>query len=61
MEQYHFSNFGKGALEEHFCEIILKLGHWPGRRCPLKVFFLFSSGGHFVQPSGTILAILVET
>ena len=23
-------------------------------------FSIFSSGGHFVQPSGTILAILVE-
>ena len=33
-------NFGKGAWEEHFCEIILKSGHWPGRRCHLK-FFLF--------------------
>ena len=25
-----------------------------------KVFSIFSSGGHFVQQSGTILAILVE-
>ena len=24
------------------------------------IFFIFSSGGHFVQRSGTILAILVE-
>ena len=41
-------------------------GHWPRRRCCLKllVFFgffsIFSSGGHFVQPSRTILAILVK-
>ena len=61
-EQNHFSNFGKRALEEHFCEIILKSGHKPGRRWPLKVFFsIFSSGSHFVQPSWTILAILVES
>ena len=30
------------------------------RRCRLKVFSIFSSGGHFVQPSTTILAYLVE-
>ena len=30
------------------------------RGCPLRVFSIFSSGGHFVQWSGTILAILVE-
>ena len=24
-----------------FCEIILKSGHWPNRRCRLKVFFFF--------------------
>ena len=23
VQQNHFSNFGKGVLEEHFCEIIL--------------------------------------
>ena len=30
--------------------------------CFFSVFFssVFSSGGHFVQPSGTILAILVK-
>ena len=58
-ERNNFSNFGKGSLEEHFCEIILKSGHWPRRRCCLKVFY-FSSGGHFVQQSGIILAILVK-
>ena len=41
-------------------EIILKLAHWPKRRCRLKGFSIFSSDGHFVQRSGTILAILVE-
>ena len=29
-------------------------------RCRLKVFSIFSSGGHFVQPSTTILAYFVE-
>ena len=56
----HFSNFGRGSLKEHFSEIILKSGHWPRRRCCLMFFSIFSSGGHFVQPSGTILALLVE-
>ena len=59
-----FSNFGRGSPKEHFCAIILKSDHWPWSRCCLKffvVFFsIFSSGGHFVQPSGTILAHLVE-
>ena len=40
-EWNHFSNFGKGALEEHFCEIILKSGHWHGR-CHLKVFLFLA-------------------
>ena len=31
-----------------FVKLFLKLGHWFGRQCNLKVF---SSGGHFVQPS----------
>ena len=61
MEQNHFSNFGKRALEEHFCEIILKLGPLAWEEMSYKSFFsIFSSSGHFVQPSGTILAILVE-
>ena len=46
-EWNQFSNFGKGALEEHFCEIKLKSGHWH-EICCLKVFFIFSSGGQFV-------------
>ena len=55
-----FSNFGRGPPKNSFCEIILKSVHW-SMRCHLKVFFfIFSSGGHFVQWSGTILATLVE-
>ena len=34
--------------KEHFCEIILKSGHKPSRRCCLKVFSILSSGSHFV-------------
>ena len=59
-EQNHFSNFGKGSSKKHFCEIILKSAHWPWRRCRLKGFSIFSFDGHFVQRSGTILAILLE-
>ena len=59
MEQYHFSKTGRGSSKEHSGEIILKLAHWP-KRCRLKGFSIFSSDGHFVQPRGTILAILVE-
>ena len=55
-----FSNFGRESSKEHLCEIILKSAHWRRRRCRLTVFSIFSSGGNFVQWSGTILAILVE-
>ena len=49
MEQNHFSKTGKGSSKEHSGEIILKLAHWPKRRCHLKGFSIFSSDGHFVQ------------
>ena len=45
---------------EQFCEIILKLNQWFRRRCLLKKFLIWSSGGIFVQWSGTICAILVD-
>ena len=60
MEQNHFSKTGRRSSKEHSGEIILKLAHWPKRRCRLKGFSIFSSDCHFVQRSGTILAILVE-
>ena len=59
-ERNHFSNFGMGSSKEHSCEIILKSAQWPRRRCCLKGFSNFSSGGRFVQRSITNLAILVE-
>ena len=53
----HFSNFGGGLLEEHFCANILKLSHWPRMRYHLK-FFLFLAlaallfnGAEPLQPS----------
>ena len=49
MEQNHFSKTGKGSSKEHSGEIILKLAHWPKRRCRLKGFSIFSFDGHFVQ------------
>ena len=45
---------------KHSCEIVLKSAQWLRKKCCLKGFSIFSSDGHFVQRSGTILAILVE-
>ena len=33
VEQNHFSNFGRESLNDHYYEIILKVGHWPTSRC----------------------------
>ena len=52
-------NSGRGYYEEQFCEIILNLDPW-FRRCLLKIFLIWSSGGPFIQRSRTICAILVE-
>ena len=47
---------------EHSCEIILKSAHWPRRKCGIKNgFSIFRFDGRFVQQSGTILAIVVES
>ena len=35
--------------------------HWFRRRSSLKVFSIFSSGGHLVQRSGTVWAIFVDS
>ena len=59
-EQNHFSKTGRGSFKKQSCEIILKSAHWPRMRCSLKGFSIFSSDGHFVQRSGTIVAILLE-
>ena len=60
MEPNHFSSFGNYSIKKHFCEIILKSGNWSRRRCHLKAFSSFSSGGHFVEGNETTLATLVE-
>ena len=52
VEWNHLCNFGRGHYGEHSCEIILNLDQW-FRRCCLKKFLIKSSGGPFVQRSGT--------
>ena len=59
-EKNHFSNFGKGTLEEHFLCNYFEIGPLAWEETSFNFFSIFSSGGHFVQPSRTILAILVE-
>ena len=46
-----------GYQEEQFFEIIFNLDQ---RRCRLKIFLIWNSGGPFVQWSGILCAILVE-
>ena len=60
-ERNHFSNFGRGSPKKHFCETILKSGHWMSFKvilfvCCFFVFFfsILSPGGYFVQRSETI-------
>ena len=59
VEWNHLCNFCRRHHEEQSCEIILNLEQWL-RRCRLKMFPIWSSGGPFGQRSGTICAILVE-
>ena len=37
------NNFLRGSPKGHFCEIILKSGHWSWRRCHFKVFLFRSA------------------
>ena len=50
----HLSNFGRGLAKEHLCEIISKSVHLFSRGSCLKLFSIFSSGGHLVQQSGMV-------
>ena len=59
VEQNHVCNFGRRHHEEQFCKKKLNLDQWLRKR-RLKIFLIWSSGGTFVQQSGTICAILVE-
>ena len=49
VEWNHLCNFGRGYQEEQFCEIILNLDKWFRRRCLLKIFLIWSSGGPSVS------------
>ena len=55
-----FVQFSRGNNEEQFCETILNFDKWFRRRCLLKIFLIWGSGGPFVQRSRTICASLVE-
>ena len=59
-ERNHLCNFGREYQEEQFCEIVLNLDQWFRRRCLLKIFLIWSTGGPFVPRSQTTCAFLVE-
>ena len=48
VEQNHLCNFEIGHHGEHSCEVICNLDPW-FRRCCLKIFLIWSSGGPFDQ------------
>ena len=54
-------NFGRGLAMDHFCEIISKSVQQFRSRSFEDFFSIYSPGGHFVQQSGTVLAILVDS
>ena len=60
MKPNSLSVFGRELPKEHSCEIISKSVHWFSRRSSLKLFSIYSPGGHFVQRSGMVRAILVD-
>ena len=47
--------------EYHWNQIVSKSVHRFSGRSPLKLFSIYSPGGHFVQWMGTVLAIFVES
>ena len=53
-KQIHLCDLGRRYFEEQFCEIILNLDQSFKRRCCFNIFLIWSSGGPFVQWSGTI-------
>ena len=57
VERNHLCNFGRGYLEEQFCEIILNLVQ---EEMWFKRFIIWSSGGPPVLWSRTTYAILKE-
>ena len=59
-EWNNLCKFGRGYYEEQFWGTILNLDQWFRRRCRLKIFLIWSSGGPFVQRSRTVCAILED-
>ena len=60
MAQNSLSNFSRELPKIPSWEIISKYVHRFSKRSRLKLFSIYSPGGHFVQQSRTIWAILVE-
>ena len=60
-EWNHLCNFDRRHHGEQLCEIILNFDQWFSRRCHLKIFPIWSSGGPFVQQSRTICLNLVKS
>ena len=60
MARNSLSNFSREFPKESSCEIISKSVHRISRRSCLKLFSIYSPGGHLVTRSGIVLAILVE-
>ena len=52
-ERNSLSNFGRGLLKEH-SSAILKSVHWFSTRYCLKLFSIYSPGGHYVEQRGTV-------
>ena len=61
MERNSLSNFVRESPKEPSCKIISKSMNWIRWRSHFKVFSIFSSGGHLVQRSRTLRAILVDS
>ena len=72
VQQNYLSNDGRWSPKEQFCEIIMISGHWPTRRCCLKVFLflalvailfsrakVFSNFGRGPITEGTFLRIIL--
>ena len=47
--------------EYHWNQIISKSVHQFSKRSRLKVFFIYSPGGHFVQLSGMVCSSFVDS
>ena len=60
-EQNYLCNFERGHHGEHSCEVIWNLDQWFRRRCCLKIFLIWNSGGPFIKQRGNICAISVES